>query len=122
MGISFETQTLEQPNFQGNAVVNYTGRDVPFTRIIEHKHFEMFGAEVYRNPLTVISHEYPSEWRSGADPYYPVNDARNEAIVEKYKALARQEKRVIFAGRLAEYRYYDMAPLMRNMIDLQESL
>lgn len=120
--VSFDTQTLDQPNFQGNAVVNYTGRDVPFTRIIEHKHFEMFGAEVYSNPHTVISHEYPSEWRSGADPYYPVNDARNEAIVEKYKALARQEKRVIFAGRLAEYKYYDMAPLMRNMMDLQESL
>ncbi len=120
--VSFETKTLYQPNFQGNAVVNYTGAEVPFTRIIEHKHFEMFGQKVYDNPCTVISHEYPSEWTAGSDPYYPVNNTRNESIVEKYRSLAQNEKRVIFAGRLAEYRYYDMAPLMRSMMDLQDSL
>ena len=101
--VRFEHEKLEVENYQGNAVVNYTEREIPYTRIIEHKHFE-FGTQ----PVTVISREYPSEWKQGDEPYYPVNDAKNEEIVAKYRELAEKEENVIFGGRLGEYRYYDM--------------
>lgn len=101
--VRFETETLDMENYQGNAVVNYTEREVPYTRIIEHKHFE-YGTQ----PVTVISREYPSEWKSGGEPYYPVNNTKNEEIAQKYRALAQEEENVIFGGRLGEYRYYDM--------------
>ncbi|MBQ6962480.1 MAG: UDP-galactopyranose mutase [Paludibacteraceae bacterium] len=106
--VRFETEVLDTPNYQGNAVVNYTEREVPYTRVIEHKHFEMFGQEVYGNPKTVISKEYSTEWKPGMEPYYPVNDKQNTELYAKYKALADREKNVIFGGRLAEYKYYDM--------------
>lgn len=110
--VRFETEVMEMPNYQGNAVVNYTSADVAYTRVIEHKHFELFGDEVYTNPLTVVSREYPSEWREGTEPFYPVNDEHNQAKYSLYKQLANAEQGVIFGGRLAEYRYYDMAPLI----------
>ena len=106
--VSFETEILNTSNYQGNAVINYTEREVPYTRIIEHKHFEMFGNEVYQIPKTVISREYSTEWTPGKEPYYPVNDEKNSVLYERYKALADKEERVIFGGRLAEYKYYDM--------------
>ena len=116
--VRFETETLEMPNYQGNAVVNYTEREVPYTRVIEHKHFEMFGDEVYRCPKTVISREYSTEWNDGMEPYYPINDERNNALYRRYKALADAEQRVIFGGRLAEYRYYDMAPIVERVLKM----
>ena len=106
--VRFETEVLDTPNYQGNAVVNYTEREVPYTRVIEHKHFEMFGQEVYGNHKTVISKEYSTEWKPGMEPYYPVNDKQNTELYAKYKALADREQNVIFGGRLAEYKYYDM--------------
>lgn len=106
--VRFETEVLDTPNYQGNAVVNYTEREVPYTRVIEHKHFEMFGQEVYGNPKTVISKEYSTEWKPGMEPYYPVNDKQNTELYAKYKELADKEQNVIFGGRLAEYKYYDM--------------
>ncbi len=114
--VSFEEETLDTPNRQGNAVVNYTEREVPYTRVIEHKHFEMFGQAVYDCPHTVISREYSTEWREGMEPYYPVNDSRNNALYAQYEALARKEKNVIFGGRLAEYKYYDMAPVVAKVL------
>ena len=116
--VRFETELLDTPNHQGNAVVNYTSADVPWTRIIEHKHFAAFGDAVYDNPVTIISREYPVEWSDGLDPCYPVNDAANQALYERYRTLADAEPGVIFGGRLAEYRYYDMAPLIRRVMDL----
>lgn len=110
--VRFETTVLNIPNFQGNAVVNYTDLETPYTRIIEHKHFESFGQAVYDNPRTVISKEYSSEWQDGIEPFYPVNDKKNGELYLKYKTLADQNKNVIFGGRLAEYKYYDMAPVM----------
>lgn len=110
--VRFEQEVLDVPNFQGNAVVNYTDKDVPFTRIIEHKHFEMFGQQVYAAPRTVVSREFSTEWKAGMEPYYPVNDERNNAVYARYAALAKQERNVIFGGRLAEYKYYDMAPVI----------
>ena len=101
--VRFETEVLNEENYQGNAVVNYTAREVPYTRIIEHKHFE-FG----KQPKTVISREYSSEWQVGSEPYYPVNDAQNSALYEKYRALAATRPDVIFGGRLGQYKYYDM--------------
>lgn len=101
--VRFETEVLDCENYQGNAVVNYTERDIPYTRIIEHKHFEKGN-----QPKTVISREYPSEWKQGEEPYYPVNNERNNELYEKYKELADREDKVIFGGRLGEYRYYDM--------------
>lgn len=101
--VRFETEVLDMPNFQGNAVVNFTDRETPYTRIIEHKHFT-FGTQ----PKTVISREYSAEWTPGVEPYYPVNDEKNTALYEAYRALARKEKNVIFGGRLGQYRYYDM--------------
>lgn len=115
--VRFETGTLDEPNHQGNAVVNYTAADVPYTRIIEHKHFETFGNAVYDNPRTVISREYSTEWTDGMEPFYPVNDARNQAVYEQYRALAAQETSVIFGGRLAEYKYYDMAPIIAQALN-----
>ncbi len=115
--VRFETETLDEPNHQGNAVVNYIAADVPYTRIIEHKHFETFGNAVYDNPRTVISREYSTEWTDGMEPFYPVNDARNQAVYEQYRALAAQESSVIFGGRLAEYKYYDMAPIIAQALN-----
>ena len=116
--VSFEQEVVDTPNYQGNAVVNYTERSVPYTRVIEHKHFEMFGDEVYRCPKTVISREYSTEWNDGMEPYYPINDERNNALYRRYKALADAEQRVIFGGRLAEYRYYDMAPIVERVLKM----
>lgn len=114
--VSFEHEVVDTPNYQGNAVVNYTERSVPYTRVIEHKHFEMFGDEVYKCPKTVISREYPTEWAEGLEPYYPINDERNDALYRRYKALADAERRVTFGGRLAEYKYYDMAPTVASAL------
>lgn len=116
--VSLRTEVLDLPNFQGNAVVNYTSLQEPFTRIIEHKHFESFGADVYANPKTVISREYPGEWSEGKEPFYPVNDGGNTALYLKYKELADREENVVFGGRLAEYKYYDMAPIVEKVLDL----
>lgn len=113
--VKFDTETIDTANYQGNAVVNYTERGVPYTRIIEHKHFEMFGQEVDKCPKTVISKEYSTEWKPGMEPYYPVNDSRNSDLYQKYKHLADQEPNVIFGGRLAEYKYYDMAPTIESV-------
>ena len=118
--VRFEHEVMSIPNYQGNAVVNYTDIDVPYTRVIEHKHFEMFGADVYQCPKTVISREYSMEWSDGLEPYYPVNDTVNNSIAEKYKDLARRETHVIFGGRLAEYKYYDMAPIIERALNMFE--
>ena len=118
--VRFEHEVMSVPNYQGNAVVNYTDIDVPYTRVIEHKHFEMFGADVYQCPKTVISREYSMEWSDGLEPYYPVNDTVNNSIAEKYKDLARRETHVIFGGRLAEYKYYDMAPIIERALNMFE--
>ena len=121
--VSFETETLNNPNYQGNAVVNYTSAEVPYTRIIEHKHFEsLLQNEVYANPQTVISREYSKEWKPGDEPYYPVNDDRNSKLYAQYKVLADKEKDVIFCGRLAEYRYYDMHQVIAQTLEKIESL
>lgn len=114
--VSFETEVLDTPNYQGNAVVNYTEREVPYTRVIEHKHFEMFGNAVYENPKTVISREYSTEWKPGMEPYYPVNDEENSGLYLRYQALAKEEKDVIFGGRLAEYKYYDMDKVIEQAL------
>ena len=114
--VRFEQKIIDSPNYQGNAVVNYTEQEVPYTRVIEHKHFEMFGAEVYNCPKTVISKEYSTEWKDGMEPYYPVNDKENSELYAQYKNLADQEKDVIFGGRLAEYKYYDMAPIIEKAL------
>lgn len=116
--VRFEQETLDTPNYQGNAVVNYTERAVPYTRIIEHKHFEMFGQAVYDCPRTVVSREYSTEWADGLEPYYPVNDDANTALYAKYKTLADKEPNVIFGGRLAEYKYYDMAPVVEKVMNI----
>lgn len=120
--VRFETETLNQPNFQGNAVINYTNRETPFTRIIEHKHFESFGQAVYDNPKTIISREYSTEWQPGMEPYYPVNDDTNAALYARYKELADKERNVFFGGRLAEYKYYDMAPTIEQALRLAKEL
>ena len=132
--VSFKTRIEHTPNYQGNAVVNYTSHDVPYTRVIEHKHFEMFGQEVYDCPKTVISEEYSTEYKEGMEPYYPVNDERNNALADAYRKLAHQEGvmfpedintlptgegtggAIIFGGRLAEYKYYDMAPIVEKVL------
>jgi UDP-galactopyranose mutase len=118
--VRFEQEVLDTPNYQGNAVMNFTDREVPYTRIIEHKHFEMFGDEVYRCPKTVISREYSMEYREGMEPYYTVNDARNNALAAQYHALAAQEPNVVFGGRLAEYKYYDMAPIIEKLLTKED--
>ena len=119
--VRFEEEIHECCNYQGNAVVNYTGRDIPYTRIIEHKHFEMFGNAVNACPKTVISKEYSTEWKEGMEPYYPVNDERNMLLAEKYRQLAETEKNVIFGGRLAEYKYYDMGPVVEKVFRIINS-
>ena len=114
--VRFETEVLDMPNFQGNAAVNYTDRETPWTRIIEHKWFE-FGTQ----PKTVISREYSSEWQKGDEPYYPVNDERNGALYQQYKALAENEKNIIFGGRLGEYKYYDMDAVIASALTLSQA-
>lgn len=117
--VRFENKILDIPNFQGNAVVNYTSADVPFTRIIEHKHFESFGNSVYDNTKTVISEEYPLEWNPSLEPYYPINNERNTEVFNKYKKQAYSLKdKYLFGGRLADYAYYDMAPTIEHAINL----
>ena len=106
--VSFKTRIEDTPNYQGNAVVNYTSHDEPYTRIIEHKHFEMFGDEVDKCPKTVVSKEFSTEWKDGMEPYYPINDEVNNSLYEQYKQLADAESKILFGGRLAEYKYYDM--------------
>ncbi len=113
--VRFEEEKLDTDNYQGNAVVNYTEREVPYTRIIEHKHFE-FGTQ----PVTVISKEYPSEWKKGDEPYYPVNDEKNEALAAEYRAMAEREENVIFGGRLGAYRYYDMDKVVEASLQAVE--
>lgn len=112
--VRFEQEILNQSNYQGNAVINYTDIDVPYTRIIEHKHFEMFGEDVYRTTCTVISKEYSTEWSDGMEPYYPINDEKNNRLCQQYKELADREDRALLGGRLAEYKYYDMAPVIEQ--------
>lgn len=118
--VKFEEETLDEANYQGNAVVNYTESNIPYTRIIEHKHFEKFGQEVYETNQTVISKEYSTEWKPGMEPYYPVNDERNTKLYQEYKKLADKETNVIFGGRLAEYKYYDMAPIIDQVMKMFE--
>ena len=114
--VTFKTRIEQTPNFQGNAVVNYTSHDVPYTRVIEHKHFEMFGQEVYDCPFTVVSEEYSTEYREGMEPYYPVNDERNNRLADAYRELAAREEKVIFGGRLGQYKYFDMAPIIEQAL------
>lgn len=116
--VSFKTRIEDTANYQGNAVVNYTSHEVPYTRIIEHKHFEHFGQDVYNLPKTVISEEYSTEYQPGMEPYYPVNDEQNNALAEAYRKLAAKEENVIFGGRLAQYKYYDMAPIVEQVLAL----
>lgn len=116
--VSFKTRIENTPNYQGNAVVNYTSHEVPYTRVIEHKHFEMFGQDVYNCPKTVVSEEYSTEYKEGMEPYYPVNDERNNLLAEQYRQLAEKETDVIFGGRLAQYKYYDMAPVIELVLSL----
>lgn len=115
--ISFDHEIHDTTNYQGNAVVNYTEKEVPYTRIIEHKHFEMFGDDVEACPKTIVSKEYSTEWKDGMEPYYPINDAENNALYQKYKALANANKQYHFGGRLAEYKYYDMAPVVELVLE-----
>ena len=119
--VRFETEVLDQPNFQGNAAVNYTDAETPWTRIIEHKWFE-FGKDEEGNdlPKTVISREYSSEWKLGDEPYYPVNDEKNGKLYEEYKKLAEKEENIIFGGRLGEYKYYDMDAVIAAALDMCE--
>ena len=114
--VRFEEEIHNTTNYQGNAVINYTEAEIPYTRIIEHKHFEMFGTDIETCPKTVISKEYSTEWKEGMEPYYPVNDEKNNQLYLKYKELADQETNVIFGGRLAEYKYYDMAPIIAKVM------
>lgn len=116
--VSFKTRIENTPNYQGNAVVNYTSHEVPYTRVIEHKHFEMFDQDVYNCPKTVVSEEYSTEYKEGMEPYYPVNDERNNLLAEQYRQLAEKETDVIFGGRLAQYKYYDMAPVIEQVLSL----
>ena len=118
--VCFKTRIEDTPNFQGNAVVNYTSHNQPYTRIIEHKHFEMFGADVYSVPKTVVSEEYSTEYKDGMEPYYPVNDERNNKLAEEYHKLAVAEKNVVFGGRLAQYKYFDMAPIIEQVLKIKE--
>ncbi|MBR0170757.1 MAG: UDP-galactopyranose mutase [Bacteroidales bacterium] len=120
--VRFEQESLNIPNYQGNAVVNYTDAGVAYTRIIEHKHFEMFGEDIVKCPRTVISKEYSNEWHNGIEPYYPINDERNNRLLEEYKTIAKQRPDVIFGGRLAEYKYYDMAPTIEKAMSTFRTL
>ncbi len=120
--VRFEEEILDMPNYQGNAVMNFTDADVPYTRVIEHKHFEMFGDDVYKCPKTVISREYSTEWKDGMEPYYSVNDDKNISLYNRYKELADQIPNLILGGHLAEYKYYDMAPIMEKVMGLFDQL
>ena len=120
--VSFKTRVEDITNFQGNAVVNYTSHEVPYTRIIEHKHFEMFGEEVENCTKTVISEEYSEEYKNGMEPYYPVNDLRNNELAEKYRELAEKQSDIIFGGRLAEYKYYDMDQVIARTFNIFDHL
>ncbi len=113
--LKFENEVLDEENHQGVAVVNYTAREVPYTRIIEHKHFE-FGTQ----PKTVITREYPTDWQEGIEPYYPVNDEKNQTLYQKYAELAKKEKKVLFGGRLGEYKYYDMDKVIASAMQAAE--
>ena len=117
--VTFKTRIEDTPNYQGNAVINYTSHEVPYTRVIEHKHFESFGQSVYDTPKTVISEEYSTEYKPGMEQFYPVNDERNNALADQYRQLASQEKNVIFGGRLAEYKYYNMAPVIEKVLTME---
>ena len=116
--VSFKTRVENTPNYQGNAVVNFTSHEVPYTRVIEHKHFEMFGQKVYECPKTVVSEEYSTEYKDGMEPYYPVNDDRNNKLAAEYAILAAKEENVIFGGRLGQYKYFDMAPVIEQVLNL----
>lgn len=126
--VTFKTRIEDTPNYQGNAVINYTSHEQPYTRVIEHKHFEMFGADVDTCPKTVVSEEYSTEYKEDMEKYYPVNDDKNNALAEQYRILAEQESSfplrkglegyVIFGGRLAEYKYYDMAPVIEQVMNI----
>lgn len=118
--LEFDSEILNINNYQGNAVVNYTDKDIPFTRIIEHKHFEMFGSDVDNCPKTVITKEYSKEWTMGNEPYYPINDEKNNKLYNKYRILAESEKNIIFGGRLAEYKYYDMHNIVEKVLEIKE--
>ena len=116
--VKFENEVLNTPNYQGLAQINYTDAAIPYTRIIEHKHFESFADDVYKNPQTIISREYSVEWTDGMEPYYPINDEKNTNLYKKYEALAQNEEYVIFGGRLAEYKYYDMGPIVEKVLNI----
>jgi len=116
--VRFETEVLDCPNYQGNAVINYTAYEVPYTRIIEHKHFEFDSA----SPKTVISREYSSAWKLGDEPYYPVNDEKNGALYQKYKALADKEQKIIFGGRLGQYKYFDMDDVIMSALEMLKTI
>ena len=116
--VSFNTRIEDMPNYQGNAVINYTSHEKPFTRVIEHKHFELFGQAVYECQKTVVTEEYSAEYKQGMEPYYPINDERNNSLAEQYKHLATQEKDVIFGGRLADYKYYDMDDVVEIVLKI----
>lgn len=120
--VSFKTRIEDTANFQGNAVVNYTSHEKPYTRVIEHKHFEMFGQEVYDCPKSVVSEEYSTEYKDGMEPYYPVNDDRNNQLADQYRKLAANEDNVMFGGRLAQYKYYDMAPVIEQVMKLWKDI
>ena len=120
--VSFKTRIEDTANFQGNAVVNYTSHEEPYTRVIEHKHFEMFGQEVYDCPKSVVSEEYSTEYKDGMEPYYPVNDERNNQLADQYRKLAANEDNVVFGGRLAQYKYYDMAPVIEQVMKLWKEI
>ena len=117
--VNFKTKILDTPNYQGNAVVNYTSHEQPYTRVIEHKHFETFGQAVYDNPKTVISEEYSVEYKEGLEPFYAVNDSFNKKKKKKYRKLGAKENSVLFGGRLAEYKYYDMAPIIEHVLYIE---
>lgn len=116
--VRFETEVMDTSNYQGNAVVNFTDSETPYTRVIEHKHFESFGDDVYANPKTVVSREFSVEWSEGLEPYYPVNDSHNNLLYSKYRSLADNERQTIFGGRLAEYKYYDMDKIVELAFDM----
>lgn len=120
--VSFKTRIENTPNYQGNAVVNYTSHEKPYTRVIEHKHFEMFDQEVYDCPKSVVSEEYSTEYKDGMEPYYPVNDERNNQLADQYRKLAANEDNVVFGGRLAQYKYYDMAPVIEQVMKLWKDI
>ena len=120
--VRWDTEHIDIPNYQGTAVINYTNKDVPFTRIIEHKHFDTFGDDVYKIPKTIISREYSVEWKPGMDGYYPIKDERNTELYNRYRDLADKEKNVIFGGRLAEYEYYDMNNIIEKLLDSKDSI